>query len=202
MCHFYTPWKRQKWNIELKWVNNKRKICSDQVMTDEVKVFEKRQQKNKKLCERCFYIFWVMILAVTQNFFFFFFKSSEFSYSLKTKRKVYFYVNLAMFFLVQSTLDIFEDKIYIFLTKLINTTETARQFESLFYKTDTCLQKTSICIGLQAEQIFFVYFSILGVALRFFFYVISRSSSFLWQKKIEIIFAALYWYLYELSKCV
>lgn len=56
-----------KWNIELKWVNNKRKICSDQVMTDEVKVFEKRQQKNKKLCERCFYIFSFLNVKMTNS---------------------------------------------------------------------------------------------------------------------------------------
>ena len=29
-----------------------------------------------------------------------------------------------------------------------------RKFESLFYKINTCLQKTTTCIGLQAEQIF------------------------------------------------
>ena len=44
-----------------------------------------------------------------------------------------------------------------------------RKFESLFYKINTCLQKTTTCIGLQAEQIFsvniwYTYFSILGVA--------------------------------------
>ena len=44
-----------------------------------------------------------------------------------------------------------------------------RKFESLFYKINTCLQKSTACIGLKAEQIFSVntwhtYFSILGVA--------------------------------------
>ena len=29
-----------------------------------------------------------------------------------------------------------------------------RKFESLFYKINTSLQKTTTCIGLQAEQIF------------------------------------------------
>ena len=29
-----------------------------------------------------------------------------------------------------------------------------RKFESLFYKINTCLQKTTTYIGLQAEQIF------------------------------------------------
>ena len=45
-----------------------------------------------------------------------------------------------------------------------------RKFEWLFYKINTCLQKTTTCIGLRAEQIFLVnkyytYFSILGVAI-------------------------------------
>ena len=41
-----------------------------------------------------------------------------------------------------------------------------KKFESLFYKINTCLQKATTCIGLQAEQIFsvniyYTYFSIL-----------------------------------------
>ena len=51
------------------------------------------------------------------------------------------------------------------------------KFESLFYKINTCLQKATTCIGLQAEQIFsvniyYTYFSILGVAftVSFLFY--------------------------------
>ena len=44
-----------------------------------------------------------------------------------------------------------------------------RKFESLFYKINTYLQKTTPCIRLRAEQIFsvdtkYTYFSILGVA--------------------------------------
>ena len=47
-----------------------------------------------------------------------------------------------------------------------------RKFEPLLYTRNTCLPKTTTCIGLQAEQIFPVYiyisifyiFSILGVA--------------------------------------
>ena len=31
-----------------------------------------------------------------------------------------------------------------------------RKFESLFYKINTCLQKTTTCIWLQVEQIFSV----------------------------------------------
>ena len=38
--------------------------------------------------------------------------------------------------------------------------------------------------------------------LRVFFYVISRSSSFLWSRYFEIIFDALCFNLYELKKCV
>ena len=40
----------------------------------------------------------------------------------------------------------------------------ARKFGSLFYKINACFQKTTTCIGLQAEQKFSVYFSILGMA--------------------------------------
>ena len=44
-----------------------------------------------------------------------------------------------------------------------------RKYESLFYKINTCLQKTTTCIGLRTEHIFsvniyYTYFSIFGVA--------------------------------------
>ena len=40
-----------------------------------------------------------------------------------------------------------------------------RKFDSLFYKLNACLQRTTTCIGLQAEQIFSIYmFLVLGVA--------------------------------------
>ena len=44
-----------------------------------------------------------------------------------------------------------------------------KKFESLFYKINKCLQKATTCTGLRAEQIFsvniwYTYFSILGVA--------------------------------------
>ena len=77
-----------------------------------------------------------------------------------------------------------------------------RKFESLFYKINTCLQKTTTCIGLQAEHIFsvnvsYMYFVNFGEwLLRFLFYVISRTSSFLWLKHFEINFAALHFYFY------
>ena len=32
-----------------------------------------------------------------------------------------------------------------------------RKFDSLFYKLNACLQRTTTCIGLQAEQIFSIY---------------------------------------------
>ena len=52
--------------------------------------------------------------------------------------------------------------------KLYPATFKVRKFESLFYKINTCLQKTTTCIGLQAEQIFsvnrYAYFSILDLA--------------------------------------
>ena len=38
--------------------------------------------------------------------------------------------------------------------------------------------------------------------LRFLSYVISKSSSFYLQKNFELIFAALYFYIYELKKYV
>ena len=36
------------------------------------------------------------------------------------------------------------------------TTLKVRKFELLFYKINTCLQKTTTCIGFQVEQIFSV----------------------------------------------
>ena len=37
---------------------------------------------------------------------------------------------------------------------LYYATFKVRKFESFFYKINTCLQETTTCIGLQAEQIF------------------------------------------------
>ena len=55
-------------------------------------------------------------------------------------------------------------------------TFSVRKFESLFCKINTSLQKTTTCIGLQAEQIFsvnilnkFFFFPILGVAFAILF---------------------------------
>ena len=43
-----------------------------------------------------------------------------------------------------------------------------RKFESLFYKMNTFLQKTTTCIGLiDCKCIIYIFFSILGVALLF-----------------------------------
>ena len=72
-----------------------------------------------------------------------------------------------------------------------------KKFESLFYKINTCLQKATTCIGLQAEQIFsvniyYTYFSILGVTFTVPFLCYFQ----------KLIFAALYFYIYELKKCV
>ena len=60
------------------------------------------------------------------------------------------------------------------------------KFESLFYKINTCLQKTTTCIGLRAEEIFSVnnnthIFQFWAWLLRFLSYVISKSSSF-WKQ--------------------
>ena len=58
-----------------------------------------------------------------------------------------------------------------------------------------------------AEKIFsvniwYTYFSIFGVAFIVPFYIISKTSSFLFQKSFELIFAALHFYIYQLKKCV
>ena len=55
-----------------------------------------------------------------------------------------------------------------YITLMYYATFTVRKLESLFYKIDTLLQKTTACIRLQAEQIFtikiYTFFSILGMA--------------------------------------
>ena len=90
-----------------------------------------------------------------------------------------------------------------------------RKVDLLFYKIITFLQKKkkkkiTACIGLQVEQILYIYIChicyIYVIYIQFcewgllfavpFFFVISKSSSFLWWKN----FAALYFYLYELKK--
>ena len=43
--------------------------------------------------------------------------------------------------------------------KVLYATFKMRKFESLFYKINTCLEKTTICIGLQVEQISSVMFN-------------------------------------------
>ena len=62
-----------------------------------------------------------------------------------------------------------------------------RKIESLFYKIKTCLQKTTTCIGLQAELIFSVnistYFSILGVAFAVPFVCYFQKLQLLVEKK-------------------
>ena len=87
-----------------------------------------------------------------------------------------------------------------------------RRFESFFYKMNIVLQKTITCIGLQAQQIFSVNilskFSVICMFFQFWrdFY---GSFSMLFPKApasseliFELIFTALYFYLYELKKCV
>ena len=49
------------------------------------------------------------------------------------------------------------------------------------------------------DQHFFQFWAWL---LRFLFCIISKNSSFLWEKGFENFFAALYYYLYELKKCL
>ena len=87
------------------------------------------------------------------------------------------------------------------------TTVKVRKFE-LFYKINTYLQKTTICIGLQTEQIFPVYidyanFFDLGCGFcSFFSMLFPKAPASFGEKKIETIFAALYFYLHELKYCV
>ena len=74
----------------------------------------------------------------------------------------------------------------------------------MFYKINTFLQKITTCIGLQTANIICkyitcIFFQFWMWLLRFVFYVVSKRSSFLWQKKNWIIFAALYFYLCELK---
>ena len=75
-----------------------------------------------------------------------------------------------------------------------------RKFESLLDKINKCLQKTTTCTGLQEEQIFSVnilckYFSILGVAFAVPFLCCFQELQLLVMKKIEMVFAPLYFYL-------
>ena len=78
-----------------------------------------------------------------------------------------------------------------------------RKIESLFYKINTCLQKTTTCIGLQVEQIF-------SVNIKYIFYFnfghgFCGSFSMFFHKLqllvINFFFTELYFYLYELKKC-
>ena len=70
-----------------------------------------------------------------------------------------------------------------------------RKFAWTFYKINTCLQKTTTCIRLQAGQIFLVNlyihsFQFWGWFLQFLSCVTSKNSSFL------------LYYIYELKKCL
>ena len=67
------------------------------------------------------------------------------------------------------------------------TTFTVRKFELLFYKINACLQKTTTCIGLQAEQIFSVNFSILGVAFAVLFLCYFQKLQLLVVKKLNCL---------------
>ena len=84
-----------------------------------------------------------------------------------------------------------------------HATFKVRKFELLFYKINTCLQKTTTCIRLRAGQIFSVniqniYFSILDVAFAVPFLCYFQKFQFV-VRNFELIFAALYFYVYELK---
>ena len=49
-----------------------------------------------------------------------------------------------------------DDIKHVFVYWATKATFKVREFESLFYKINIFLQKTTICIGLQVEQIFSV----------------------------------------------
>ena len=70
-----------------------------------------------------------------------------------------------------------------------------RKFELFFYKINTSLQKATTCIGLQTEQ----RFSVLDVPFAIPFLCYFQKLQLLVIKKIEIIFGALDFYLYELK---
>ena len=84
-----------------------------------------------------------------------------------------------------------------------------RKFKSLFCKINTFLQKNYLLhwtagrVNILCKYVIYIYFFQFRRGFRgFFFYVIYKSSSFLWYKNSELIFAALYFYLYEPKKCV
>ena len=73
------------------------------------------------------------------------------------------------------------------------------QFES-FYQTNTCLQKTITCIGLQAEQIFSVIhnihiFQFWAWLLRFLSHVISKAAASYCEKMLTNFCCILLLYL-------
>ena len=82
------------------------------------------------------------------------------------------------------------------------------KFYLLFYKVNTCLQKTATSIGLQAKQIFTVnnsymyFFNLQRVFCGFFSKLFSEIPATYDKKQIEINFAALQFHLYDLKKCV
>ena len=95
------------------------------------------------------------------------------------------------------------NKIKSFAKLSYYATFKVRKSESLFYKINTCLQKTTTCIGLRADQVFsvnikYTYFSIWGVAFTEPF----QKLQLLVVKNFELIFAALYFYIYELKNFV
>ena len=80
------------------------------------------------------------------------------------------------------------------------------KFELVFYKINTYFQKTTTCIGLQAEQLFSVniwykYFFNFGHGFYCSFFIVFPKAPHSCVKKSEIIFAALCLYLYELKNC-
>ena len=82
-----------------------------------------------------------------------------------------------------------------------------RKFELLLYKINTCFQKNYHLhwiagrVNILSKDIINI-FQFWTWLLRFLSYIISKSYSFLLQKHSEQIFATLYFYIYELKKCL
>ena len=83
-----------------------------------------------------------------------------------------------------------------------------RKFESLFYKINTFFQKnchlhqTAGRVNILCKYIICIFFSFEHSFCSSFSVLFSRASASCGKKKKEIIFAALYFCLHELKKCV
>ena len=81
----------------------------------------------------------------------------------------------------------------------------ALQAEQIFSDCKDCKQSKYSRIASRAnilsKYIIYIFFNFGRGFLWFFSFVISKRPSFLLQKNFELIFAALYFYVFELKKC-